>query len=158
MVNIIIFFGSFLTLCFFIYTLFKINIKSNNKKIENSVQPYIVKKYANLKGEMISYPFIDSEFNQKCFPAKYDFIFCNFGLIILQKDYKPIMTLYNKEAYNLKIEINKCNLIKHNSYLNRIELHLTGIGHITKIKIIVKLNSKETSEEIYKLINDLVEI
>ena len=148
----------FIILFFLIYALFRHNIGKNNEKIENDVQSFVVKKYKNLNGKIILYPFIDSELNQHISPEKYDFIFCSFGLIILSKNYKPIITLYTQKAYHIKnIKINKCRLFEYkiNSISNEIELQLSGIGHITKIKIIVKLNSEEKIEEISQLITAL---
>jgi len=153
---ILIFFVTFIMLFFIAYALIQYNRKSNNKKIENNVRAYIVKKYENLNGQMILYPFVNSELNQRIFPEKYNFIFCSFGLIILSKHYEPIIILCSQKAYYIEnITINKCNLLKYEINSKRVELHLLGIGHITKIKIIVKLYSKEMGEEIYKLINDL---
>ena len=156
--NALIFFGSFFTICFLIYVLIQNNIRRNNKKIENSVQSYILKKYENLKGDLILYPFIDSELNSHNNPEKYDFIFCSFGLIILSKHYKPIITLYSQKAHHIEnLKINKCNLLQHkvNSISKAVELHLSGIGHITKIKVIIKFSSKAETEEICKLINEI---
>ena len=81
----LIFFVSFITLFLVVYALIQNNIKSNNKKIENNVQSYVIKKYDNLNGQIILYPFVDSELNRKISPEKYDFLFCNFGLIIFSK-------------------------------------------------------------------------
>ena len=77
---------------------------------------------------------------------------------VFSKHYKPIITLHSSQSYPIEnIKINECNLLKDkiNSISKEVELHLSGIGHITRIKIIVKLDSQEKRDEIYKLINDL---
>jgi hypothetical protein len=156
--------GAIFLLCFFlafflVYVLIQIKIKRNNRIISNKIQQYVVKEFVNLKGQIILYPFIDSELNQKKSPEEYDVLFCSFGLIILPKHYKPIITLYNQKNNCIEdIKINKCNYIRHkiNSLTKEVELQVSGIGHVTRMRIIITPGAKEIGEKIYELIESMI--
>jgi len=156
--NIVIFFLELFIPFLLVYTIIRIRRRSKNEKIKSKVQTAITKEYDNIKGRLVLYPFFDSEFNQKISPEKYDFLFCSFGLIVLPKYYKPILTLSNQTREFLQdLKINNCNYINHkiDNLTNEVELEVSGFGVVTRIRIVVRLESKETLEEMSRLIENL---
>lgn len=157
--GVIFFFSAFALLFFLLYFLNQNIIKRDHELIYNKIQQYVVKKFVNLKGEIIRYSFIDSELNQKIYPSEYDLLFCDFGLVILSKNYKPIITLYNQKNDCIKdLKINRCNYIKHktNALTKKIELQVCGIGNVTRIKMIITPSEKGVVEEISALIESMI--
>ena len=127
-------------------------------EIKSTVQSSVTKGYNNLKGRLILFPFFDWKFNQKTTPEKYDFLFCTFGLIILPKHYKPILTLRNQTTeYFGDLKINNCNYLNQKIDIvgKKVELEVSGFGTITRIRIVVSLESSETAEEMGRLIDNL---
>ncbi|MBS1666515.1 MAG: hypothetical protein JST58_03985 [Bacteroidetes bacterium] len=154
-----IFLLCFLILFFLVYFLNQNKINRNNRAISEKMRQYVLKDFKNLTGKIILYPFFDSELNQKISPEKYDFLFCSFGLIILPKHYKPIITFYNQTKDYIKdVKINKCNYIRHkiNPNTKELDLQVSGIGSVIRIRILISPESKETGEEINELIDSML--
>ena len=157
--GIILFFLCFALLFFILYFLNQNIIKRDHELINNKIRQYVVKKFVNLKGEIIRYPFIDSELNRKISPSKYDLLFCDFGLVILSSNYKSIITLYNQKNDCIEdLKVNRCNYIKHktNALTKKIELQVCGIGYVTRIKMIINPSAKGMAEEISVLIESMI--
>ena len=156
--NGVIFLLGFFITFFVVYMLLQIRRRSINKKIKSKVQTSVTKEYDSIKGRIVLYPFFDSKFNQKISPEEYDFLFCSFGLIVLAKHYKPILTLSNQTiGFFQDLKINNCNYINHkiDNLTNEVELEVSGFGVVTRIRIIIRLESNETLEEISRLIENL---
>jgi hypothetical protein len=156
--NIVIFFLELFIPFLLVYIFIQLRRRSRNEKIKSKVQTTITKEYDNIKGRIVLYPFFDSKFNQKISPEEYDFLFCSFGLIVLAKHYKPILTLSNQTRdFFQDLKINNCNYINHkiDNLTNEFELEVSGFGVVTRIRIIVRLESNETLEEINRLIENL---
>lgn len=76
----------------------------------------------------------------------------------MPKHYKPILTLRNQSTeYYGDLKINNCNYITHkiDTVGKKVELEVSGFGTITRIRIVVSLESSEACEEIGRLIENL---
>jgi hypothetical protein len=112
--NVILSYLEFFTPFLLVYIFLQIRRRNKNEKIKSAFQTSVIKEYSNIKGKIVLYPFFYWKFNQKISPEVYDFLFCNFGLIILPKHYKSILTLGNQTRTSFPdLKINNCNYINH---------------------------------------------
>lgn len=76
----------------------------------------------------------------------------------MPKHYKPILTLRNQTTeYFGDLKINNCNYLNQKIDIvgKKVELEVSGFGTITRIRIVVSLESSETAEEMGRLIDNL---